>query len=167
MIFNRQRRVRLALRPLEEFLRRVQRMLRLPEDSVSVCLVGESAIGRLNRAYRGKRGATDVLSFANDGKQRTPGRLRRAGHRSGPPVFSSTSPASFTSSTSYLGDIAIAPAVARRNARRFGRRLAEELRILILHGVLHLLGYDHETDRGEMALVERRLRRRLGLERGG
>lgn len=65
----------------------------------------------------------------------------------------------------YLGDIAIAPAVARRNARRFARTLDGELKILILHGVLHLLGYDHETDQGQMDRVEARLRRRLGLER--
>ena len=63
----------------------------------------------------------------------------------------------------YLGDIAIAPTVARRNARRFGRSLGSELRILMLHGALHLLGYDHERDNGEMERLERRLRRRLGL----
>lgn len=63
----------------------------------------------------------------------------------------------------YLGDIAISPVTARRNARRFGRTLPDELRILILHGVLHLLGYDHETDDGEMERVENRLRAKLGL----
>jgi probable rRNA maturation factor len=63
----------------------------------------------------------------------------------------------------FLGDIAISPAVARRNAYSLGRSLSGEIRVLILHGVLHLLGYDHETDRGEMDRVEGRLRRRLGL----
>ena len=63
----------------------------------------------------------------------------------------------------FLGDIAISPVVARRNARALGRKLPEELQILILHGVLHLLGYDHEADRGEMERVEMRLRRRLGI----
>jgi probable rRNA maturation factor len=63
----------------------------------------------------------------------------------------------------YLGDIAVAPAVARRNARRFGRTFAEEMHILILHGMLHLMGYDHETDTGQMDRRERRLRRALGL----
>ncbi len=62
-----------------------------------------------------------------------------------------------------LGDIAIAPAVARLNAKSYGRTLSIELKILILHGVLHLLGYDHEADRGEMHRAERRLRKRLGL----
>ena len=63
----------------------------------------------------------------------------------------------------YLGDIAISPQTAQRNARRFGRTLPQELRILLLHGVLHLMGYDHETDRGQMERRERRLRRELGL----
>ena len=63
----------------------------------------------------------------------------------------------------YLGDIAIAPRTARRYAKKNGRSLSGELRVLILHGVLHLLGYDHETDRGEMDRIERKLRRRFGL----
>jgi probable rRNA maturation factor len=63
----------------------------------------------------------------------------------------------------YWGDIAIAPAIARQNARRFGRALNDEMRILILHGILHLMGYDHETDNGQMERREMRLRRRLGL----
>ncbi len=62
-----------------------------------------------------------------------------------------------------MGDIAIAPAVARRNARRFGRTFPDEMRILILHGILHLMGYDHETDDGEMDRREHRLRRELRL----
>jgi probable rRNA maturation factor len=63
----------------------------------------------------------------------------------------------------FLGDIAISPRVARRNAKSLGRQLPEELKVLILHGVLHLLGYDHETDRGEMERIEMRLRRKLGV----
>jgi probable rRNA maturation factor len=62
-----------------------------------------------------------------------------------------------------LGDIAIAPATARRYAKKNGRSLNNELRVLILHGVLHLLGYDHETDRGEMDRIEHKMRRRFGL----
>ena len=63
----------------------------------------------------------------------------------------------------YLGDIAISPSMARRNATRLGGSLASELQALILHGVLHLLGYDHERDGGEMERFERRLRKKLGL----
>jgi probable rRNA maturation factor len=62
-----------------------------------------------------------------------------------------------------LGDVAISPSTARRNAKKLGRTLPSELQILTLHGVLHLLGYDHETDGGEMDRVEERLRRKLGL----
>jgi probable rRNA maturation factor len=69
----------------------------------------------------------------------------------------------FTGSDFYLGDIAIAPGVARRNARRFGRTFNDEMRILLLHGMLHLMGYDHETDTGQMDRREQRLRRTLGL----
>ena len=63
----------------------------------------------------------------------------------------------------YLGDVAIAPEVARSNAKKFGRTFGDEMRILILHGMIHLAGYDHEVDDGEMMRLERRLRRRLGL----
>jgi ssRNA-specific RNase YbeY (16S rRNA maturation enzyme) len=65
-----------------------------------------------------------------------------------------------------LGDIVIARGVAARQAREAGHSVRTELRVLALHGLLHLLGYDHERDRGEMARVERRLRRRGGLREG-
>ena len=65
----------------------------------------------------------------------------------------------------FLGDIAMAPAVARKNAQEDGHSTEHELKILILHGVLHLMGYDHETDNGEMRRREMKLRRQLGLER--
>ena len=63
----------------------------------------------------------------------------------------------------FLGDIAISPATARRNAQSAGRPLTTELRILMLHGVLHLLGYDHETDTGQMDGLEQKLHQELGL----
>jgi probable rRNA maturation factor len=65
-----------------------------------------------------------------------------------------------------LGDVVIAAGVARRQARAAGHSLGTELRILALHGLLHLLGYDHERDDGRMARVERRLRRKAGLREG-
>jgi probable rRNA maturation factor len=145
MILNRQRSVRIPLRDLREFLARAQRVLRLPADSIGVCLVTNSEIARWNREYRGKAGPTDVLSF-------------RARDQNGTRRTQRNSP-----SPPYLGDIAIAPALARRNARRFSRTLGQEMRILILHGILHLMGYDHETDQGQMDRRERRLRRSLGL----
>lgn len=156
MILNRQRAVRVARRPLELFLARVRRELALGEADLTVCLVSDAEIARMNQAFRKKKGPTDVLSFPAI-ERRRPAILRSPGSRKihhkrrGPRTLS------------FLGDIAIAPAVARRNAKEFGRTLPGELQILILHGILHLLGYDHETDRGQMDRLETRLRRRLGL----
>jgi probable rRNA maturation factor len=66
----------------------------------------------------------------------------------------------------HLGDVVIARGVARRQAKSAGHSLQTELRVLALHGLLHLLGYDHESDDGEMSRVERRLRRKGGLREG-
>ena len=148
MILNRQRSVRIARRLLEEFLGRVASELGLAESSVTVCIVSDAEIARMNKTYRGKPGPTDVLSFPAEARKR-PLALRRK--------------AAADAATAYLGDIAISAATARRNAARFGRTFPAELRILILHGVLHLLGYDHETDRGQMDRLEAKLRRRLRL----
>jgi len=157
MVLNRQRRVPVPVNDLERFLARARRALRLAPDSLTVCLVTDAEIARWNRAYRGKPKPTDVLSFPSDDNHPRRTELRRShARRRG---LSSASP----SSASYLGDIAIAPAVARRNARRFGRTFDDEIRILILHGILHLMGYDHETDTGEMDRREQRLRHALGL----
>ncbi len=149
MVVNRQRGIAVAVGPLEEFAGRARRALHFPEDGVTVCLVSDAAIARLNRRYRGKSGPTDVLSF--------PARGRRGNSRTAP-----RGPACLRQAE-YVGDIAISPAAARRNARHDSRSLAEELRVLILHGMLHLAGYDHETDDGRMDRLERRMRRRLGL----
>ena len=158
MVLNRQRRVPVPVNDLERFLARARRALRLAPDSLTVCLVTDAEIARWNRAYRGKPKPTDVLSFRSNENQSPRKRPRASGVRP-----SSASSAPSLSSASYLGDIAIAPAVARRNARRFGRTFDDEMRILILHGMLHLMGYDHETDTGQMDRREQRLRRALGL----
>ncbi|HXJ17861.1 MAG TPA: rRNA maturation RNase YbeY [Candidatus Polarisedimenticolia bacterium] len=159
MIVNRQHQVRVPLKEIEKFLTRARRALGLPAGSFTICLVTNAEIARWNRAYRHKRGPTDVLSFPADAKREKSGRTTKYGS---PPARGRRLPP-FASSASYLGDIAIAPAVARRNARRFGRTFADEMRILIVHGILHLMGYDHETDTGQMDRRERRLRRALGL----
>ena len=104
---------------------------------VAIALVSDQHVRKLNRQYRGKDYATDVLSFATD-------------------------------ATTPLGDIVIATGVARRQAREAGHSYRTELRVLALHGFLHLLGYDHDDpdDRGRMARAEARLRRRGGLREG-
>ena len=98
---------------------------------VTLVLAGDRLLHRLNREFRGKDRPTDVLSFPGDGGE------------------------------GGLGDVAISVETAERNARELGRTLAQELDVLAVHGFLHVLGYDHETDDGTMERLERRLRRRL------
>jgi probable rRNA maturation factor len=148
MVFNDQRRVPVPLSALTAFLDQVARELRFPKNGVSVRMVSDSAMAMMNLKFRRKRGSTDVLSFPASG-ERAPSRHRRKRQR--------------RCAVLYVGDIAIAPATARRNARLCSRSLAEELRILVLHGMIHLAGYDHESDDGQMDRFERRLRRRFGL----
>lgn len=150
MILNQQNEVRVERRPLESFLRRVKRELGLTQSDVTVCLVSDKAMARLNQNFRKKKGPTDVLSFPTI-VWRKPVRPHRRLHGKN------------LATSEYLGDIAISPATARRYAKNNGRHLAGELRVLILHGLLHLLGYDHETDRGEMNKMEQTLRKRFGL----
>jgi probable rRNA maturation factor len=115
---------------------------------VSVAIVSDAHVQRLNRKYRGVDRATDVLSFPNP-QPPTPdprtARLRGA---------------------RCLGDIVIARGVARRQAREAGHSETTEWRVLALHGLLHLMGYDHERDRGRMRRIERRLRKKGGLRQG-
>jgi len=148
LIENRQRVVRVQLRPLEEFLKNVEGEIGLGPESVAVRLVGEGEMARLNERYRKKKGPTDVLSFPAAEDTGKPGTLNQQVRKA---------------RGKFLGDIAISPRVARRNAKALARELPEELKVLILHGLLHLLGYDHETDRGEMERIEVRLRRKLGI----
>jgi probable rRNA maturation factor len=111
--------------------------------SVVVALVSDARVRALNKRYRRKDYATDVLSFpAGHG-------LEKSAQHEG-----------------SLGDIVIARGVARRQARDAHHPESTELRILALHGLLHLLGYDHERDNGTMQNAERRLRREGGLREG-
>jgi probable rRNA maturation factor len=128
--------------------------------TVSIALVSNDRIRALNRAYRRKNYATDVLSFPTNSPPR-----RTRGTRRSKPVLSSVSSVSPVVE-SFLGDIVIARGVAKRQARDAGHSEASELRVLALHGLLHLLGYDHERDGGRMRRVEERLRRKGGLTGG-
>ncbi len=102
---------------------------------IDVVIAGNPEMRRLNRQYRGHDKPTDVISF----------------------------PVAQPNRRAIEGDIAISAAIAAENARRFGHSIGEELKILVLHGMLHLAGYDHETDGGDMARLEAGLRRVLHL----
>lgn len=119
--------------------------------TVDIALVSDPHMRRLNRTYRHIDKATDVLSFPAD--QLTTGPSTRQAGTAGP-------------GPGPLGDIAIALGVAARQAADQGHGLRTELRVLALHGLLHLLGYDHERDQGQMRRAENRLRRRAGLPSG-
>jgi probable rRNA maturation factor len=110
---------------------------------VTVALVSDRRMRALNRSFRGKDAPTDVLSF---------------------PVVPGEDP--LHAADRSLGDIVIAAGIAARQAKAAGHALGTELRVLALHGLLHLLGYDHETDDGRMARAEARLRKKGGLEAG-
>ena len=117
---------------IESWLGRMAGELAGDFDSLTVRFTGDRAMRKLNRDFRGKDKPTDVLSF--------PGEATPEGR--------------------HLGDIVISVPTAGRQAEERGHALEREVRTLLLHGVLHCLGYDHETDGGEMEKLERRLRRR-------
>lgn len=144
---------------LSSWLRRVAPVA--ARGRVSIALVSDQRIRALNRTYRRNDYATDVLSFP--AKSSPPRRKRRA--RRSKLVFPSASSVSSVVD-SFLGEIVIARGVARRQAREAHHSELTELRVLALHGLLHLLGYDHERDGGEMRRTERRLRRKGGLSEG-
>ena len=122
---------------LARFVTRARLAARL-HGAVNVLLTSNSELRALNSRFRGKDRPTDVLSF--------------------PPVFGL--------GNAFAGDVAISAEMAAHNARRLGHSPAEEVEILVLHGLLHLAGYDHERDHGEMARTEERLRRALHLPAG-
>ena len=136
---------------------------------VTIVLATDARVRTLNRDYRGKDYATDVLSFPTEETDPSPQpspRKRGEGARNTLAPERGEGRVRGMALPRHLGDIVIARGVAARQAREAGHALATELRILALHGLLHLLGYDHEDDAGEMARVEKRLRRRGGLREG-
>ena len=150
---------RLHVRGLAAWLRRVapQRA----RGAVTIVLVSDQRMRALNRTYRGKDYATDVLSFVGETSL---GRIGRKGRNARQRACLPVQP--IQPVPPILGDIVIARDVAKRQARAAGHPELDELRLLALHGLLHLLGYDHERDNGRMRRVERRLRRTGGLREG-
>ena len=130
-------RAALKKRAVGNFLVRAAEAAEL-EGDVSVLLTADAEIRRLNREFRHKDKATDVLSF----------------------------PAAQVNGHAVAGDLAISVETAAREAERRGHSLETELKVLLLHGVLHLAGWDHETDSGEMSQKEEALRVELGLVEG-
>jgi probable rRNA maturation factor len=136
---NRQRGERVNLLKLRRFLKRASAAA--PSGArATVVLVGDKPMRAFNRRYKGQDRPTDVLSFAAPETPAEPG---------------------------YLGDIVISVDTARRQALRRGSTLSRELQLLALHGLLHLLGYDHENDNGEMRRLEYRWRKKLSITRPG
>ena len=136
---------------------------RTARGELTIALVSDAHIRSLNQTFRKRDAVTDVLSFPTGSNVQGPGSSVRT--RSGRPR--TPDPGPWTSDPGpYLGDIVIARGVAARQAREARHPLGTELRILALHGLLHLIGYDHEQDQGEMRRLEARLRRKGGLETG-
>ncbi|MBI3248070.1 MAG: rRNA maturation RNase YbeY [Deltaproteobacteria bacterium] len=115
---------------LRQWMRRILRHLSQPQAELSLALVTDSEIHRLNRQYRGKDKPTDVLSF---------------------PLADAVQP-------TLLGDVVISVETATRQAQRRRHSLPEELQTLLIHGILHLLGYDHEISRSEAIRMHRKER---------
>jgi probable rRNA maturation factor len=157
VLVNLQKRYGVRTAALSAFVRNLRRRLRLGNREFNICFVDDNAIRGLNLAYRGKDKATDVLSFPwneADGPLRPdPRALSRQRERAG--------------ITNFLGDVVISVQTARRNASEEGHSTLNEIRWLILHGVLHLLGYDHDHDSGEMIVLELALRDQLGVAGAG
>jgi probable rRNA maturation factor len=130
-----------SARTLTRFLTEAQAAVRL-KGEVTVLLTTDAAIRRLNRRFRGKDKATDVLSFPAIPVPELKG------------------------AEALAGDLAISVPTAHKQAIEHGHALSTEIKVLILHGLLHLAGYDHEADTGKMARREEQLRARLGLSQG-
>lgn len=143
-VVNRQRKIKIEAASFREFARHAAALL--PEavgKSFTVAFVSDRKMRRLNQFFRGKNTTTDVLSFENE----------REEFESADDDFSGD----------YLGDIVISLEQAARQAAENDLPFDAEIRQLILHGVLHLCGYDHETDTGEMNRLELRLRDKLRI----
>jgi probable rRNA maturation factor len=131
---NRQRKTKIDTKTWESFAERAAASIGKAGSSATVAFVSDKTIRQLNRQFRNVDKATDVLSFPADDNDKL-----------------------------NLGDIAISVESAARQAEENGLTFDQEVAQLILHGLLHLSGYDHETDNGEMNRLELRLRKKLGI----
>jgi probable rRNA maturation factor len=136
-VLDRQRRVRIDERRIKDLADKVVREVALPNSSLAIVFVRDHAIRKLNSRYRGRNAATDVLSFGGE----------------------------YDLEPRHLGDVVISTDRAVKQAAEAGLELEREISELVIHGILHLCGYDHETDDGQMNRIELKLRRKL-LEEG-
>src|SRR5256885_1791588 len=136
-IINRQRARKTNAKECRKFTERALAAIRSESRDVSIVFVSDTAIRRLNQQFRKKDYATDVLSFPNEAEP-------------------------FEDKTS-LGEIVISVDRAVVQAKENGLSFTNEIEQLVLHGLLHLCGYDHETDNGEMNRLELKLRKKLGI----
>jgi probable rRNA maturation factor len=141
---------------LESFARRLRKDV-AKGRAFDILITGDAELRRLNRDFLGRDYATDVLSFPAE----QPLTDVRGSDGRMPPTEPRTSVRGC-----FLGDIAISLGRARAQAREFGHTIEQEVQILMLHGVLHLCGHDHESDSGAMARAEKRWRASLGLPNG-
>ncbi|MFT3744558.1 MAG: rRNA maturation RNase YbeY [Pyrinomonadaceae bacterium] len=137
-IVNLQRKIAIDIEALRPFVAKCSSIAEASGRSFAVAFVPDSRMKQLNELFRGKNSTTDVLSFPNE-------------------------PDEFDPDKDNLGDIVISAQQAEKQAAENGLTLDAEIRQLILHGVLHLCGYDHETDDGEMNARELELRDELGI----
>jgi len=138
-VVNRQRKLPVDCEQWQSFAVKALRVLPTQASEATVVFVSDRRMRELNRTWRGKRGTTDVLSFA-----------------SGPDEFENPASAN-------LGDVVISVEQAVRQAKDNELSFDQEIAQLILHGLIHLCGYDHSTDKGEMNRLELRLRRKLRI----
>lgn len=137
-VLNRQRLFKIDRKAAAKLAGGVLQRIERTEAGLTITFIRDAAMRELNREYRGKDKPTDVLSFAYH-----------------------ESDEGFPETDSHIGDVVISVETAARYAAEFGLTFERELEHLIIHGTLHLAGYDHETDNGEMIRLERKLRKEL------
>lgn len=150
-LVNLQRKVAVDLGTLREFFNSIKTIDEVDGRGFSVALISDRRMTELNKFFRGKNSTTDVLSFPHE-----PDEFLSEPGATG--FWDDAAP-----SSGFLGDIAISTEQAQKQAEENGLTLEGEIKQLILHGVMHLCGYDHETDDGEMNARELELREELGV----
>ena len=138
-IFNNQRKIKIDLLPFQEFAESaVEAIAEARGKSLTIAFVSDRKMRELNKNFRGKNTTTDVLSFPHEADE-------------------------FDADENYLGDVAVSLEQAQKQTIENNLDLATEIKQLILHGILHLCGYDHETDGGAMNYLELEIRDKLGI----